>query len=212
MRERMCIVTRARADDQDLIRFVLDPDGQVVPDIKANLPGRGAWVTLDREVLGQAIKRKAFSRALQAETSIGGLDTLIDRTDMVLRQHALGALGFARKAGLVVNGFSKVESALKSGKTRLLLHAIEAAPDGQSKLNRLAQHVNVPLTQVFSRSELGLALGQEHVIHAALLDGPGAARFLAPIRRLEAFSLGKDTSDQTVRRTNDALRGDKTTV
>lgn len=80
-RERMCIVTRQRADDVDLIRFVLDPNGVVVPDVKAVLPGRGAWVTARRDVLAQAVKRKAFSRALKSDVAPGGLDDIIERTD-----------------------------------------------------------------------------------------------------------------------------------
>ncbi len=37
----MCAVTRQVAPTDDLIRFVLSPTGEVVPDLKRKLPGRG---------------------------------------------------------------------------------------------------------------------------------------------------------------------------
>jgi predicted RNA-binding protein YlxR (DUF448 family) len=98
-RERMCIVTRRRGGDGDLIRFVLDPDGVLVPDVKAVLPGRGAWVSTHRDVLAQAVRRKAFGRAFKSETAPKGLDDIVERTEQVLRQHASGSLALARKAG-----------------------------------------------------------------------------------------------------------------
>ncbi|MEM6383346.1 MAG: RNA-binding protein [Pseudomonadota bacterium] len=191
-RHRRCIVTRHQADDHDLIRFVLDPHGIVVPDVKATLPGRGAWVSANRAVLVKAIQRNAFTRALKPEQPIGGLDDLEQRTEKVLRQQAMGALGFARKAGLVQTGFTKVESAIKSNKAHALLHATDAGADGQSKLDRLAGHAGVPIFRVFTHDEIGLSLGLEHVIHAALLAGPGAEKFIAPISRLGAFRFVDD--------------------
>ena len=215
-RERLCIVTRRHADDADLIRYVLDPDGVVVPDVKAVLPGRGAWVTARRPVLDQAIRRRAFARAFKSATQPGGLDDLSDRTDQVLRQQARGALGFARKAGLVVTGFAKVESALKSGAAIALVQAAGAGADGVKKLSRLACHYDVPVLRPLTHGEMGLSLGQEHVIHAALLDGPGAQRFLAPLRRLEAFCHdGASSDEQGQARVPDPegpVLGDKTAV
>src|ERR1700710_90886 len=61
--ERTCIVTREKRSKDGLIRFVVSPDRQVVPDIRAKLPGRGAWVLADAATVAMAVKRKAFSRA-----------------------------------------------------------------------------------------------------------------------------------------------------
>ena len=196
MRERQCIVTRDRADETDLIRFVIDPHGQLVPDIKAVLPGRGAWVTARAETLAEAVRRKAFVRALKADHPIHGLDDLVARTEHVLRQQARGAMAMARKAGLASNGFAKVEAAVKSGKAVAVLQATDAGADGKMKLERLTGHVGIPVVRVLTSAEMGLALGLEHVIHAALLDGPGAARFLAPLKRLETWS-STDQGDMT---------------
>jgi predicted RNA-binding protein YlxR (DUF448 family) len=40
-------------------------DGAVVPDPKASLPGRGAWIHQDRECVEAAIRRRAFGRAFR---------------------------------------------------------------------------------------------------------------------------------------------------
>src|SRR5437763_14545771 len=64
--ERMCIVTRERRAPEELIRFVLGPDGTVVPDVRAKLPGRGVWVTAEAKLVAEAVRRQAFSRGLKA--------------------------------------------------------------------------------------------------------------------------------------------------
>ena len=60
---RRCIVTRQALEKPAMIRFVLDPDGRVVPDLKEKLPGRGLWVTADRAILAQAAAKNAFAKA-----------------------------------------------------------------------------------------------------------------------------------------------------
>lgn len=219
-RERMCIVTRKSSEETDLIRFVLDPSGVLVPDLKANLPGRGAWVSAKRAILQDAVKRKAFGRAFKGDQPVLGLDDLVMRTEEVLKHHARGSLALARKAGLVTTGFSKVESAIKAGKVECVLHASDAGHDGRGKLDRLAGHMNVSTMSVLTHDEMGLALGVEHVIHAALLNGPGAPRFLVPLRRLEMFCTN-EAMDQSDGPTNAGMKtgnhrgsgpGDKTAL
>ena len=115
-----------------------------------------------------------------------------------------------------MTGFAKVESALKSGAAIALVQAAGAGADGVKKLSRLAGHYDVPVLRPLTHGEMGLSLGQEHVIHAALLDGPGAQRFLAPLRRLEAFCHdGASSDEQGQARVPDPegpVLGDKTAV
>ncbi len=86
-----------------LIRFVVGPDGEAVPDLKRKLPGRGVWVTATRDVLGEAIKRKVFARGFKRDVRLPA--DLLDRTERLLEQSALDALAIAGKAGSVVCGF-----------------------------------------------------------------------------------------------------------
>ena len=55
--DRSCIVSRERMDPEQLIRFVRGPEGDVVPDLKRRLPGRGAHVRRDRRAVDEALNR-----------------------------------------------------------------------------------------------------------------------------------------------------------
>lgn len=176
MPERTCIVTRQQKPDSELIRFVLAPDGAVVPDLRRKLPGRGCWVTRSHAMVAEAVKRGAFARALGAEAKVDpDLAGLVAR---LLRADALAALAFCRKAGLAVSGFMKVEEALEKGQVLVLLHASEAAADGKAKLNRKCA-ANAAVLDLFSASEMSLAFGRENVVHAALKAGGQSQKLLA---------------------------------
>jgi uncharacterized protein len=184
MPERTCIVTRETRDEGDLLRFALSPDGVVTPDLARKLPGRGVWVSLSRGTLAEAIKKQAFSRGFG--TSAKTDEDLVDRVGLLLRQHAIAKLMLARKAGEAVSGNTKVESALTSGPVALLLHAVEAQPDGCRKLDKLAQ----PKTMIFCgfrSDEMDLAFGRANVIHAAVASGGIAQRMTDDIRRMQKF-------------------------
>jgi uncharacterized protein len=180
MNERTCIVTRAAGGADGLIRFVAAPDGTVVPDLKRSLPGRGCWVTATRAHVDRAVAKKLFARALKRE--VGVAPDLGESLDGLLAKSALGSLGLARKAGALVLGAAQVESAVRSGRGFLVLHAREAAADGVRKVAqaRLATAAlggpEVTAWKLFGEAELGLALGGANVIHAAVLgDGQGRA-------------------------------------
>lgn len=175
MNDRTCIVTRQSAEPDNLVRFVAGPDSTVVPDLKRNLPGRGCWVTADRDHVDKAVARNLFARALKADVkAAANLGELVDR---LLAKSALGALGLARKGGKIALGAAKVDSAVRSGDALVVLHAHEAAEDGVRKITqaRLATaHLGGPKIaahKLFSDAELGLAFGGTNVIHAAVLAG-----------------------------------------
>lgn len=175
MNDRTCIVARRPTGPDEAIRFVAGPDGTVVPDLKRNLPGRGCWVTADREHVDKAAKKGMFARALKAQVEVpSDLGAMVDR---LLSRAALGALGLARKAGAVALGATKVEASVRSGAALLVLHAAEASEDGVRKIaqaRRATVHSGGPeimAYKLFSEQELGLALGGTNVIHAAVLAG-----------------------------------------
>ncbi len=118
----MCIVTRNPGSDDTLIRFARAPDGVVVPDLAAKLPGRGVWVTCSAKTLGEAIKKQAFARGFEEECTVP--DGMVDLVRQLLRKQAVSHLALARKAGVAVQGFTKVEEALRKSPVRVLLHAV----------------------------------------------------------------------------------------
>jgi predicted RNA-binding protein YlxR (DUF448 family) len=188
--ERLCVATRAVRPTCDMIRFVVGPDGAVVPDLRRRLPGRGVWVTASPSALAEAVRRKAFARALRRDVRVEG--NLAAQVEELLVRSALDALAIARKAGLVVAGHARVEAALESGPVVALLHAREAADDGKRKIaaaarRRVADAAPLATIEVFTAVQLDLALGWTNVIHAALLAGPASDGFLARCRSLERF-------------------------
>lgn len=195
MNERTCIVTRRRSEEADgLIRFVAGPDGSLVPDLKRKLPGRGCWVTADRATVEKAVRKGLFSRALKAGVRVP--DELAQRIDQLLAAAALGALGLARKAGLVAMGSAKVEGAVRSGEALLVLHATDGSPDGIRKIDqarRATVHLDgpdIPACKLFSSAELGLALGGANVIHAAVLAGDAGRAAFRRVVALDRYRGG----------------------
>ncbi|MEW6454395.1 MAG: RNA-binding protein [Pseudomonadota bacterium] len=201
--ERFCVVTRTVKPIDELIRFVVGPDG-VVPDLKRKLPGRGLWITADRKILADAITRKAFARGFKREVKVpSDLGAL---TEQLLVQFVLDALAIAGKAGLVPAGFAKTEAALMRDRIVGLLHASEAAPDGVKKLTGVLKSRpdadRIAVIRAFSSAQLDLALGRANVVHAALLAGPPSDTFLARFQRLERFRTGDSGESGTSRTPN----------
>ncbi|WP_152046678.1 RNA-binding protein [Aureimonas psammosilenae] len=190
MNPRMCVVSRQSFEPDQLIRFVAAPDGSVVPDLKRKLPGRGVHVEARREVVELAVKRRLFGRGLKREVQVGA--DLPDVVDSVLERSALGFFSLARKAGAVVTGASRVDAAVRSGAAIAVLHARDAAPDGVRKIDAarfavaaMEETEQIPAYRPTGSGELGLAIGGDNVIHAAVLAGEAGA---ALVKRLEALA------------------------
>jgi predicted RNA-binding protein YlxR (DUF448 family) len=188
----MCIVTRVVKDEAELIRFVRSPDGLAVPDLARKLPGRGVWVSLDRKMLAEVVRKKLFSRGFAAQTTMP--PDLPDMVQKQLRQQALSLLSLAKKAGEAVSGFMKVEEMLGRGRAKLLLHGTDASLDGCRKLDKLAAP-EVRRIVVFERRELDLAFARPNVVHAAVAKGGLAGKLSAAVRRIEMFEGLGPTED-----------------
>lgn len=186
-RERRDIASGEVMDEARLIRFVAGPDGVVVPDLAAKLPGRGMWVAADRASVEVAAKKGLFSRSAKAKLSAPS--GLADEVESLLAKRLLAGLGLARRAGDLISGFEKVSAAVASGKAAWLIEASDGAADGRRKMLAVARKSPNPprLIAVFTAEELGLALGGENVIHTAFLAGRGADRWTMDVQRLSGF-------------------------
>ncbi|KMO44680.1 DNA-binding protein [Methylobacterium tarhaniae] len=198
--ERTCLVTRQAGKPDRMIRFVLGPDNEVVPDLRARLPGRGAWVTATRAAVAEAAKKRLFQRAFRQKDARVAPD-LADVIEAGLRDDLRQGFSLANKAGCVVTGFTKVESAVDSETgVKALVHASDASADGRRKLAQALRRrygdaiSRIPVIDDLSGEELDMALGRDHVIHAALVAGAGTAGLLARWRRLHVFRGGTATS------------------
>jgi hypothetical protein len=196
---RMCAVTRQVRPIDELIRFVVAPSGEVIPDLKRKLPGRGLWVSASRQTLAEAVRRHQFSKGFKREVRVS--PTLPADTEALLVRSTLDALAMAAKAGQVISGFGKVEDALTSRQTRgsieALIHASDGAADGIRKLDAVLRQnavVNdkssqIPVVTALTSEQLDLALGRSNVIHAALLAGPASKTFLSRSQILVRYRM-----------------------
>ena len=189
-RERRDTVSGEIMPDNRLIRFVADPDGHVVPDAAAKLPGRGLWVEASRDAVNKAVEKKLFSRAAKAQVTADA--DLSARAEKALVARMLGDLGIARRSGALVLGFDNVLRALQGPKPpKVLIEAFDGAADGKRKLYAAAHRMelNCVVLESLTSAELGLALGRENVIHAAVQPGGLAERLTFDAERLSGFRL-----------------------
>ena len=187
---RTCVATREVRPVDELIRFVLDPVGILTPDLKGRLPGRGAWVTASRQTLDDAIRRKCFARSMKHPVVVP--DGLADLVERLLVSDVRQALSLANKAGSVISGFSKVESAVEQRKIVAIVSASDGAADGKRKLGQAITRTYGAPEAIASISpltgdEMDLALGRENAIHAALQAGSASDAFLKRCNRLANF-------------------------
>jgi len=190
---RTCIVERARKERPFLLRFVLSPQDSVVPDIKGNLPGRGVWVTANKETVAEAVKRRAFQRAFRKPVVAG--EDLPLQVEQLFKRSALERLSICNKAGLVVLGFAKVEEALSRGEIAGLLHASDAAEGGKAKLDRKFAALcsgkdRIAPRNCFTSAEISLAMGSTNVIHAGVKDGGASRALFEALDRLSCYCAG----------------------
>ena len=192
---RLCAVSRVHRPPEELIRFVLSPDGSIVPDLARRLPGRGVWVAATRETVAAAVHQKAFAKSLKQQVSTP--DDLPGLVERLLVKRVGEALSLTNKAGLLVAGFAKIEGLVEQGRAAILIHASDAAADGVEKLNRKFKALvgsegceNSILAELTS-AELSLAIGRPNVVHAAASEGGASQRMLQEAVRLRRYRAGE---------------------
>lgn len=198
MSERRCILSGERAAPDHLVRLALSPDGEVMPDVRAKAPGRGAWLGVSRAELEASLANGKFKGALARAFKTGDIiipDDLAARLDMALQQQAMDRLGLEARASNLVTGSEKIEVAARRGQVRMLLHAVDAATDGCRKLDQAwrvgeetegtaqaGQHLPV------GRDALSKAMGRENVVHIAVTDSKAAQRLRAMLSRWQSYA------------------------
>lgn len=205
-RTRQCALTRDTRPVDDLIRFALGPDGVLAPDVDAKAPGRGVWISLSKQAVAEAETKKTFSRSLKQPVTVP--QDLAQLVQTRLEQRLLGTLGLARKAGQLVTGATKTRAAIEKPGIAALFTATDAAPDGRQKMvstaRARAEGGPTPHFELLTSVQMGLALGLENVIHAAIIKGAASKSALNRAKRLAeyitptALSTGdqKDLPDQ----------------
>ena len=176
-----------------LIRLALGPDGSIAPDLFAKAPGRGAWIGVSAQELSKALDKGKLSgllrRAFKTD-KIDIIDDLTGRIDRGLEKAFLDRLGLEARAGHLILGAEKIDSASRSGQVRLLLHASDASADGSGKRDqawRVGEDaegsgkggVKLPV----DRDVLSAALGRQNAVHVALINQKAADRVMHHLGR-----------------------------
>lgn len=184
---RRCIATNEVRAKADLVRFVVGPNKQIVPDILGRLPGRGIWVTADRAALDKAVRKKLFSRGAKAQVQVA--EDMLDQVEQLMLGRVTSMLALARKAGDAIAGYEKVKGALLTETVSVLVQASDGSARGKSKLR--PPDGDNSFIGCLTANELGLAFGRDHVIHAALTAGGLTTRIVEDAARLTGLRDGK---------------------
>lgn len=175
--QRTCIATGETGAPERMIRFVIGPEGDVVPDLARRLPGRGLWVKAERAAVEHAVAKNLFARAARA--SVKPAADLAERVERLLLERALSDLSRARRAGRAVAGFVRVEQMVGQRRAGLLVVADEADGDGLGKLKA----TGLPIARLGDAAALGGIFGREQAVYVAVARDDAGGAF---IERIEA--------------------------
>ena len=178
--ERRCIVTRETGPKSGLIRFVVDGENRIVPDLAEKLPGRGIWVSADAKALETARAKNHFSKAAKQAVTVS--EDLPEQVETLLVRRMTDTLSLARKAGQAVAGYEKVRDWLDKEEAAALLQAFDGSEGSKKKLRSPGKGTYI---DCLSANELGVAFGREIVVHAALKAGGLASLCLSEAARLK---------------------------
>lgn len=193
---RRCVLTGRRGPKETMLRFVLGPGGEIVPDLAHRLPGRGLWLSADRAVLEDAKLARAFARAAGARVTVPA--DLAARVAAGLAQRVAELLGLARRAGQAVAGFVAAREWVAAGRAGLVVAARDGAAEGRRKLLARAA---VPVVTPLTAAELGAVFAREHVVHVAVAPGRLARAIAAEAGRLAGVrgeAAGEAAAEATV--------------
>ncbi|WP_432448563.1 RNA-binding protein [Aliiroseovarius marinus] len=183
--ERRCIATGDTQPKAGLIRFVVGPDGTIVPDLLGKLPGRGIYVAANRAAIATAIKKGLFSRAAKQQVTVP--DGLLDLLERGYADRVVHLIAMARKAGQAIAGYEKVKDWLAKDQAQVLIQASDGSERGKSKLRPPREPGR--FIECLTGNELGLAFGRENVIHGALASGGLASRVVEEAQKLTAMRV-----------------------
>jgi len=158
--QRSCVACRRSADQDELIRYVVAPDGRLVVDYQHKLPGRGAYTCFNRECITRAVQRRAFVRSMKNAQIDVDIESLIGELRQQVEIRILNLIGMARKAGLVASGSQMVLATLKKpAEIAMVLLSSDVTQNVGSKVRQQTARACIPLIECFDKATLGRALG-----------------------------------------------------
>lgn len=164
-----CIVSGDSFPTDQMIRFAVNPQGVVVPDLTQKLPVEGMWVKADRTTLEKAIRRNRFAWAARENVTIPR--DLITQVEMGLSRMCLEAISMSKRAGEIFIGADGVEDSIRNNIASLYIVASDAAENGRKKIEYITEAKGIPVIDFWPRSDLGRAVGIDDVVHISIQRG-----------------------------------------
>jgi predicted RNA-binding protein YlxR (DUF448 family) len=184
---RRCLVTREQGERRNMLRFAVAPDGRVVFDITATLPGRGLWLSARAGVLHQAVRKGVFARGAKQQVIVP--PSLGAEVTAALTRRLGDLLGLARRSGAAISGFEKAREWLQIGGAGLVVQAADGSAEERA---RFLGGRDVPVVTVLSAAALGRIFGRENTVHVVISPGR-----LARMIESEALRLQGVADDET---------------
>lgn len=183
---RRCVATRVQGERRAMLRFVVSPQGLIVPDLAARLPGRGIWLSARADVINNPRTRQAFARAARMRVDVP--DDLVLQVQNGLRLRIADLIGFARRAGQAVAGYQKAHEWLVAGRAALVVQALDGSAEERSRF--IGGNVAVPVVTPLPACTLGMIFGRETAVHIAIGAGRLAGLIQVDTARLDGV-VGK---------------------
>jgi len=182
--QRTCIACRqAKAQDQ-LVRYVVAPDGALMVDYRHRLPGRGAYTCISFDCLQVAVGKKQFQRSFRGRCQPVDFNTLADQLKSAVEQKIVNLLGMGRKSGQVKSGTNAIIQALRNNDDLALVVVTEdISPAIAEKLQGLAARQKVDCCQLLGKDLLGQILGKGERSAVAMQKGALADAILIELQR-----------------------------
>jgi len=174
----VCAITGHTLTEEEQIRLVVTPEGNVIPDITADLPATGIWVRCTHETIRSLDHSALFGDAIL------DIDALQAQIEALLRRHCLDLLAMSRKTGLLVSGYEKVRTLLAAKQAALVIRANDSA---YSAKEQLYIKDAVPVVTLFNSAELSTINSHQHVVHMALKSGKLTTKLHSAIKRLTYY-------------------------
>jgi predicted RNA-binding protein YlxR (DUF448 family) len=175
-------MTREVLPKERMIRFVLAPDREIVPDLAGKLPGRGMWLSARGDVLEGALSRGAFMRAARGPVTLPS--DLRARIEDGLRARIRDLLGLARRAGQTVSGWQAGREWLQAGRAGLIVQASDGSPAERERFGGRG----LPGVRPLRAAELGMVFGRDHAVHVVVAPGRLAEAIRIEAERLAGFT------------------------
>ena len=181
---RKCIVTGNILPKSELLRFVVLPNGQMLPDFNKKLGGKGVYLSNSKTLLtGLTLKKNPLNKILHQNVII--TPELPQMVEGILAKKGLDGINLARKAGDLILGFEKVKDIIAKGKAAFVIEAIDAGDDGKQKIATIAK--DLEKFSLYDVATLSEALNRENTVYLVVAKGHMDGVIREAFRRYQTF-------------------------